>query len=879
MHSSTIRNESRSKPYRFPHHLRQRCLLFTFALLCCVVLAAPAQAQTTPGRREPITLQLRWKHQFQFAGYYAAQQQGFYGDAGLEVNIVEAQDGQNPIETVVNNEAQYGVGNSELVLWRSQGKKVVVLGVIFQHSPLVLLTTDDSGIDSLHDLIGRKVAIEANSAELMAYFNDEGISSDSLQIVEHPFSPEALLDGSVDATSAYSTDEPYLLQNAGVDYHIFSPRAAGIDFYGDVLFTTEDEISAHPERAQAFLDASVRGWKYAFDHEDELIDYIFNDLTQRHSREHLRFEAEQMRRLIQPDLIEPGYMYEGRWNGIIDTYARMGLIPTPFPVSDLLFQRQTEPDLSAISILAALVLGGVLVIGMVSLRFYRLNTLLRRQVAERGQAESRLRESEERYRSLVEAAPFPVVISWLDDGSLRYLNPRAETMLGLRSEKALGTEAVSYYDDPQDRERFVTIIRKTGQVHDFEVKLHTTSGQPFWALLSAITMTYEGQPAIFVTFKDMTERRWMELLLRESEELYRSILHASPDAVAITDVDGRIEMLSPAGLRLFGYAEAAEVTGQLLIDWIIPEHQQVAASQLFNILKGTNSGAKEYFMLHRDGTHFAVETKGELIRDGNDQPRRVVYIIRDITERKRAEAQSFALAVEQERVKLLASFIQDASHEFRTPLTIIGSSIFLLSKLTDEAKRQQHIEKAEKQIKRITNLVDMLMLMAKLDSGAPLRLAPTNLGVFVRQIAALVEPELVEKQLSFAYDIRSDALVVPLDIDQFQIAMRHLLENARRYSSVDARITLRVAERPHAAVIEVSDTGPGIDPGALPHIFERFWREDEAHTTPGFGLGLPLAQKIVTAHGGTIEVESTPGSGSMFRIVLPLDRLALPETT
>lgn len=313
-------------------------------LLGLVLAAAGASAQDTPAALTPVTLQLKWWHQFQFAGFYAAVKEGYYRDAGFDVTIVEAAEGVDPIQAVVDGDADYGVSTTELVLWRSRGAPVVVLGVIAQHSPLVFLTSDRPDIVSVHDLVGKRVAIEPNSAELLAYLQDEGIDIDDIDFLPHTFSTDALLTGDIDATSAYSSDEPFELRSAGVAYQTFSPRSVGIDFYGDVLFTTEAQIAANPEQVRAFTEASMAGWRYAFDNVDEMIDYIYAELSQRHSREHLAFEAAQMRRLVVPDLIEPGSMRVGRWQHIADTYRRVGLLDAPLDVADLLYQPETTPD-------------------------------------------------------------------------------------------------------------------------------------------------------------------------------------------------------------------------------------------------------------------------------------------------------------------------------------------------------------------------------------------------------------------------------------------------------------------------------------------------------------------------------------------------------
>ena len=252
--------------------------------LLLVVISGAAQAL------ESVTLQLKWRHQFQFAGYYAAVEKGYYRDAGLDVTLVEATPATNVIQEVIAGRAQFGVGTSDLLLARNQAP-VVALAVIFQHSPLILLArTDRAG--NLHELAGKTLMIEAHSEELVAYLRNEGIPPERLSILPHSQNISDLIEGKVTAMSAYSTTEPYLLRRAGGGTIEFSPRAVGIDFYGDNLFTSKQELKQHPERVRAFRAASLRGWEYAMQHPDEIIALILSRYnTQGLDRDFLTFEA------------------------------------------------------------------------------------------------------------------------------------------------------------------------------------------------------------------------------------------------------------------------------------------------------------------------------------------------------------------------------------------------------------------------------------------------------------------------------------------------------------------------------------------------------------------------------------------------------------
>ena len=192
---------------------------FSF-LLGLVALTTPlaACAQVLARPLEHVTLQLKWKHQFQFAGYYAAIEKGYYRDAGFEVSLVEPTGNEDPVDLVLADKAQYGIGASELALHRARGKQVVVLATILQHSPLVLIAAGGSDL-TVHDLGGKRLMLVQYELELIAYLIREGLSLDRFQLLPHSFSPSDLMEGKVDALSGYATDDflRSVAQSAGVN--------------------------------------------------------------------------------------------------------------------------------------------------------------------------------------------------------------------------------------------------------------------------------------------------------------------------------------------------------------------------------------------------------------------------------------------------------------------------------------------------------------------------------------------------------------------------------------------------------------------------------------------------------------------------------------
>ncbi|MBE7440281.1 MAG: ABC transporter substrate-binding protein [Spirochaetales bacterium] len=344
-------------------------LLIALALPC---FFEPLQSQKRPQR---IRLQLKWKHQFQFAGYYAALKNGYYKEAGLDVEIREARPGQEPMDEVLKGRADFGIGTTDVLLLRARREPVVALAVIFQHSPLALLARADRGIDSLHDLAGKRIMIEPHSAEIFAYLQEEGISSRHFELLEHTFTIDDLLQKKADAMSVYVTDEPYALRQAGLPYRIFTPRSAGIDFYGDNLFTTEEQIARYPGRVRDFLKASLKGWEYARKNPEEIVQLIYNEYSQRHSLEHLRFEARQTLSLM-PELVEIGHMNPGRWQRIVEVYTQQNMLPADFDLNGFLYRTDQAPDLTWLFILFAAVSALALIAAGVATHVIRLNRAL-----------------------------------------------------------------------------------------------------------------------------------------------------------------------------------------------------------------------------------------------------------------------------------------------------------------------------------------------------------------------------------------------------------------------------------------------------------------------------------------------------------------------
>ncbi|MCG8671870.1 MAG: EAL domain-containing protein [Pseudomonadales bacterium] len=287
----------------------------------------------------PITLQLKWKHQFQFAGYYAAKEKGFYSDAGFDVTLKEAAPGINPIEEVLNGNAQYGVANAELLLYRMTGRPVTALAVIFQHSPLVLLSLRETGITSPQDLVGKKVMFPEGhyGANTLGMLLKEGVDESKVNQIPLSFNIDDLITKKVDAMVGYITDKPFILEQQNIAHNVLEPRVYGVDFYGDTLFTSQRRAENSFDEVTRFREATLRGWLYAMGHPNEMIDIILNRYQSQRTRAELKYEAEVSRKLIMPKLVEMGHMNPGRWEHIAETFRSLHLVSGGFDSDQFIF--------------------------------------------------------------------------------------------------------------------------------------------------------------------------------------------------------------------------------------------------------------------------------------------------------------------------------------------------------------------------------------------------------------------------------------------------------------------------------------------------------------------------------------------------------------
>ncbi|NEX16762.1 MAG: diguanylate cyclase [Halochromatium sp.] len=662
--------------------------LILFGVAICAALPALAL--------DSVTLQLKWRHQFQFAGYYMALEKGYYRDAGLDVRLLEAGPHTDPVVEVMAGRAQFGISSSELLLSR-QTDPVVALAPIYQHSPFELLVRADRA-SNLHELVGQPIMLEAGSAEILALFLKEGVEPDQLTIAPHSLGIDALLQNEVAALSAYSTTEPYLLRQAGLDYNAFSARAGGIDFYGDILFTSESELKSDPERTRAFLAASLKGWQYAMEHIDESIELIMaNYNSQDRSRAHYRFEAEESRRLMRPDLIAIGHVNPGRWRHIAETYAALGMLPEDFPLDGFLYEAEPPRLDPGLLVALAFALAVALMLALLSWRVHGLNLRLRGEIDQRVVAHHKLAESEALHRLLTENSGD--VIWMLDLASQRfdYVSPSVERLRGFTPEEVMA-QPMQDALTPPSAEKVAALMRETiGRLLAGDTKaiyVTTEVDQPHrdgHIVPTEVVTTYlldkAGQPVKLLGItRDISQRKALESELRTRV----AAIEAAADAIVITDTQGRLLYVNPAFTRQTGF-DRESVKGHDTRILNSGKQSRAFYAQLWQTVLAGRIWRGELINRRKNGELYEEEMAISPVKNEQGQIEYFVAVKRDISGQRAMERALQAANQELQQNLDKISRLQEilAEQAVRDPLTGLYNRRYLDETLAREFARTE----------------------------------------------------------------------------------------------------------------------------------------------------------------------------------------------
>lgn len=458
-----------------------KTLLKYGAFLCALLVPFTLQATETTAL-ETVNLQLKWKHAYQFAGYYAAIEKGYYQDAGLDVILHEHDGKKSPANALLDGDVDYAVTGSQIVVHRAHGKPVVVLASVFQHSAYAFLVKASSGIKQVEDFSGKRVMLlddGIQDAALLATLRRAGLNKNDYSHITSSFDPFSLTRGETEVFNAYVSDQGFTLEEAGIKGRYILPKQYGVDFYGDVLTTTENEITNNPQRVQSFLDATLKGWEYALLHPDKIIDLIIEKYnTQNLSRGHLKYEASVSRELIQPLLIKIGHMNPARWQHIKNIFEELDFLEPDSNIEGLMYLEHNKPISKIQWIINHWLMLTTIMVILFILFLLIFTVQLRHLVKKRTED---LEESEQHWRALINAEP-ACVKTLNSKCELMSMNPAGLAMIDADNiEQVRGARIADLIDEKYQKD-FMQLNKNTfnGQPGSLLFKAKGLKGRDVW---------------------------------------------------------------------------------------------------------------------------------------------------------------------------------------------------------------------------------------------------------------------------------------------------------------------------------------------------------------------------------------------------------------
>lgn len=300
---------------------------------------------------EKVVVQLKWEHEFQFAGYYAAQWEGYYQDKGIEAELRSAVTSDkeiiNVVDEVISGRADFGIGGLDILTAIDQGEELFILAPLFQKSPTVIVTAGGLVVESIDDLVGLRVGMEdasSSNSEIMSMFRFHGVDPGSINLHSRTPLVKDLSDGILDAIITYGVSAQYQARELGYDINLVETSKFGIHFFGDVLYTRKSFYQENPRLVNDFVEASLKGWEHALNNKSKLVDRISTELPRYliqydNIHDYNEFASEYIDQYIQWPEIELGNLNFNQWNQIYNDLRYIGIFESDWNPSNYIWQK------------------------------------------------------------------------------------------------------------------------------------------------------------------------------------------------------------------------------------------------------------------------------------------------------------------------------------------------------------------------------------------------------------------------------------------------------------------------------------------------------------------------------------------------------------
>jgi len=609
------------------------------------------------------------------------------------------------------------------------------------------------------------------------------------------------------------------------------------------------------------------------------------------------------------------HMQENRFVGIITVVLTMlGCLVVGLVLASRLQHKIAEPVSSLAKLMRQMSVDGDYSLRTTSPGFNReteellvgfdqMAAKIQRSFAEAEEHHKHLHQSEERFRTIVELAPVPVIITRPSDGQLLFYNQAALKLFGMVADGGSGPfSAPDFYQHPEQRQQLMQRMETEGEVHGYELEVVGPDGAPFWISLSMSVMNFEGSPALFSAFVDITEQKNIEQVLEKNNQLLEqrvvertAALQATRDELQSTldnmidtyyriRADGVVERASASVFSLLGY-QPSEIAG-LSLQALSVDGQQF--TQLADALR-QHDGAiinQKVQLKHKSGHAIWASISARVMKDEQGELTGVEGVVRDISQQVQADLQKQEMENKMTHVQRLESLgilAGGIAHDFNNILAaIMGNAELAQLNALDGLSVQQELKNI---IGGSARAADLCKQMLAYSGQGIVSKSEVNITTLVEEELQLIDIS-ISKNISLKLELSNTLPSVCADKTQVQQVIMNLVTNAaesigeEKQGDITIMTTMIQADskalacryidairEPGAYVLlEVTDNGCGMDDATMERIFDPFFTTKFT----GRGLGMSAVLGIVRAHGGTIQIDSEQGHGTCFRILLPV---------
>jgi len=832
-------------------------------------LLQPVQAigeQATPSLT-PVSVQLHWRHQFEFAGYYAAIKQGYYQQAGLDVQLKDWQPNLSVNEEVLSGRSTFGIGYGQLVVDYAKGLPISLVMTSFQYSPVVLIS--HKPIVQLTDL-SRKTVMRQEILQVLSLLK-LARSNGAADITEVPSSWDLsdFTSGKVDVFSAYSTNEPFVLTEKGIPHYQLDPKSYGMLSYDDLLFTTQKQAMENPQLVQAMKDATIKGWHYALSHPEEIVDWILTQHPAYKSKQALMYEAKETLRYVQFGSIPIGSLDAVKLHSILVMAKDLGLL--------------THDQVEKTNIDSLL---------------FKPSRLL-------------LTEAEKAYLQAHPVIGLAIDPNWAPfefvnqqgqyDGIAAAYFRRFESLLGV---KFKATSAKTW-SEAQNLAFSGDLPVMSCAVATQERQHYLNFTQPYLSF-PMVMVSREGER--FIEGFDQLKPNQVIAVVRSywSEEYLKKHYPQQPLLVVNSVKEGLEAVMIGKAFAISDNLAAINAATQrygLLGLQVIAQ-----AEQRFELAIGVHKTHPELLpILQKALDQISVEEKSAIYTHWLQaitmsppdlstllRPYRAYFfaavallLVTLLWLLWRMQQQRFRLKLSQAQARFAehqadeerrhrqeqGEFFAMVAHEIKTPIAVIDLAVknqaALDTKMPVDAVSSRRRIRIAQAVNNLNELVDRFLVKGQLDRDD---FSLSYQQVSMSSLATSIQSRFMGLQRLFI--ACPTEIVLTADGDLLQLAISNLMSNASKYSPEDSQITLVIQQQLEAGknwcVVCVMDQGIGIDPIKAQHLLHPYTRGDHNEGVSGFGLGLYIVNKIVQHHGGRLVYSPNPaGQGSVFCLYLP----------